>query len=301
MGYVELVLGGDAMLGRLFNKRLSVVPPHHVWGNAIRSWRNSDLFIVNLETTITDSTKATPKTFNYKLSPQFGDVLSAGKIGFASLANNHILDFGVEGLNDTVSILNSMHIGHAGAGILRRARQPAIIKFGDMSIAFISAADHYAHWAATSTQPGIWYVDIENRDWEHVLRNVYNLKQVVDIVIVSLHWGPNWQEVVDDNRQVFAKHLVKAGADIIHGHSAHHLQRAERIGDSIVFYSLGGLIDDYAVDENFRSNVGTVAKIIVGKRTGIYDVKMIPTKITDMQVNLAIGDDAAFALNVLSG
>lgn len=300
MGYVELVLGGDAMLGRLFNDRLSVVSPHHVWGNAIRSWRNSDLFIVNLETTITDSTKATTKTFNYKLSPQFADVLSAGKIGFASLANNHILDFGIEGLNDTVSILNSMKIGHAGAGTLGRARQPAIINFKNTSIAFISAADHYAHWAATPTQPGIWYVDIENRDWDHVLHNVHNLKRVADIVIVSLHWGPNWQELVDNNRQIFARKLVKAGADIIHGHSPHHLQKAERIGNSIVFYSLGGLIDDYAVDENFRSNVGAVAKIIVGGRAGIYDVKMIPTKITDMQVNLAVGDDAAFALNVLN-
>ena len=172
MPQIEIAMGGEAMLGRLFNQQLRVVSPSHPWGNAKRIWNNSDLFVCNLENTITTSQTPVIKTFNYKLHPKLAGVLTAGGVDYVSLANNHILDFNVRGLDDTKKHLDDLGILHAGAGVLEEAKHPVLLEINNIRVALFSAANHYENWAATSSQAGIWYVDIQNRNWTHILREI---------------------------------------------------------------------------------------------------------------------------------
>lgn len=298
MSIVEICLGGDAMLGRSFNDLLNRVGDSYVWGNAIRAWKDSDLFLINLETTITDAIQKDRKTFNYKLHPRFKDVLKAGRVDYCSLANNHILDFKDQGLHDTIDHLRELRIKYAGAGTLSEAMKPAILFAKGMTIAVFSASDHYRRWAATNQKPGIWYVDAARRNRKNLLIEVEKIRPQVDIIITSLHWGPNWQKEVDSHRESFAKELVHSGVDIIHGHSAHHVQPAERIGNSLVTYSLGSLVDDYAIDASYRNDLGVLIKVYCG-RNGVISAQSVPIKIKDMQVNLAKGSEAQFVKSIV--
>jgi len=283
MSSINLCLGGDCMIGRSFNDLFQYSLNFSIWGNLLPLLETEvDIFGVNLETTLTDSdTPWIPKVFNYKLSPQYADKLYP--VQYASISNNHILDYRLPGLIDTMNTLDNLNIAYAGAGINKQqAMQPTII--GD--IGFLSAADHYDYWAAGKPLPpqkgkeGIFYIDIEHENWNEALEAVHKLRKdpKVKTIVFSLHWGGNWEPVISPQRKRLAYELLHNGVDIIHGHSSHHIQKVEEMNGGICFYGMGDLIDDYAVDENFRSNVAFISNILI-KNSKIEDVEIHPTKI----------------------
>ena len=298
MSAINLCLGGDAMIGRSFNELFNHVHTYNIWGDLLPYLQKEvDIFGVNLETTLTDSDIPwTPKVFNYKLSPQYANVLHP--VNYVSLANNHILDYRVSGLTDTLETLDSLHIKHAGAGINKQqAMNPVIIS----SIAFLSAADHYNYWAAGKPFPpqkgkeGIFYIDVEGGDWSEALTAVHKLRQNPNIktIVFSLHWSGNWEPTISPQRQRFAYELLHNGVNIIHGHSSHHVQKISEINGGIVFYGMGDLIDDYALDLNFRNDLSFISNITL-KNGQIQDVKIHPTKIRHQYVNNLLYADVNF-------
>ena len=91
--FLTIGLGGDLMIGRLVDKYLDHVSPSYVWGNLLPILLNTDLNLVNLETTLTCSEKILPKVFNFKANPNKVAVLTEGRVHAVNIANNHILDF----------------------------------------------------------------------------------------------------------------------------------------------------------------------------------------------------------------
>ena len=286
---VILSLAGDTMLGRLVNEAILKNGYRYPWGNTIPLLQQADLRIVNLENTFTSNTQKVPKVFNFKSDPRNVQALKQAHIDVVSLANNHSKDFGDDGLLDTLQALHKKSIKTVGAGKnIRDARAPVIIKKNGIKIGIIGATDNEPGWIATRNNPGINYFTVHNLDF--LLADIKKLKKRADIVIVSLHWGPNMRERPTQPYIDAAHKIIDAGADIIHGHSSHNFQGIELYKNKLILYDVGDFVDDYRVDPRLRNDWSFLFFITVAK-DGIKQAQLIPTKIERMQVNIATGSE----------
>lgn len=246
---MKFVFIGDIMLGRLFNMKPATYNPFGM--GILKFLQKADFIIGNLETTITTSDKPVEKTFNYKMLPTHARWLKALSLTHVNIANNHILDYGVDGLNDTRKTLDIVNIGFSGAGNnLKEAAMPTIYMTDNHKIGVLSAADHYKEWAATRVKSGINYFNIKNH--ASLIRQTRTAAKKVDFLIVSIHWGPNYVDDISGQTRALAHKLVDVGANVIHGTSAHHLLPIEVYKNSLIIYSNGDFIDDYAVNTHYR-------------------------------------------------
>jgi poly-gamma-glutamate capsule biosynthesis protein CapA/YwtB (metallophosphatase superfamily) len=266
---------------------------HNIWGTIHKITQHSDLFIFNLETTITNSMEEWPqKTFHFRLKTMYSKHLKISNVNHVSLANNHILDFSTKGMLETCRVLDSLSIGHCGCGkSLKESQRPAEYQIKGINIKCFSAANHEEIWRAGTEIPGlkgkegIWYIDIENEDYQDVLEIVKNSKKNNDFIIFSIHWGPNYSLFPSLKIQNFAHLLIDNGVNVIHGHSAHHVQRMENYKNGVIFYSMGDFIDDYSVDETYRNDLGCLVELEINQSLKIEEIKIYPTKISNFQVN----------------
>ncbi len=254
-----ILFGGDVMLGRGVNAMVRKEGPAHPFGPLHAVTRRADLFLANLECAIAPGRQrysGPPKAFYFRADPVGVDVLTHAGVGLVSLANNHALDADRAGLRDTLALLDKCHIAHAGAGAdLEAARCPAITVISGVRFGVLSCCDHQADFAAGQSRPGIWYLDLEEPAAQlPMLDAVEALAEQVDHVIVAVHWQPNWAPVVAEGYRRLARRLVEAGARVVWGHSPHHFQGVELIGDGVALYSTGDLVTDYAVDRAYRND-----------------------------------------------
>ncbi len=281
---VTIGLGGDLMIGRMVNKVLDRADPTYVWGNLLPILKSHDLNLVNLETTLTTSETRVEKVFNFKADPEKVAVLKAGKIDVVNLANNHILDFAEEGLLETVRVLDLAHIRHVGAGKgLKEARAPCILECKGVRIGILGCTDNEPTWKATETGSGTYFVEVG--DVDAIADLIKELRKQVDLLIVSIHWGPNMRQRPASHFSSFAHALIDLGVDILHGHSAHLFQGVEIYKKGLILYDTGDLVDDYAVDPVLR-NDRSFYFVVKAKKNGLISVRMIPTLISDCQVNV---------------
>lgn len=201
---------------------------------------HADLVFANLEVPIKiDESKNEFKNFiHFSYKEPTIDLLKMLNIGCVSLANNHIYDCSMSGVQATISTLDQLNIAHTGAGWLPEHISPVIIKKNNETIAFIAYVD-------ASTNPKteqfpellINYFDVEK-----VIEQIKELKeQTITKIICSIHWGVDYSFYPTPNQQNIARRLIDAGADVIMGHHPHTLQPFENYKDGVIFYSLGGL------------------------------------------------------------
>lgn len=284
---VLIGFGGDTMLGRGVNEIISINGYAYPWGNLLADLKKPDLTIVNLENTFTTSIKAVPKIFNFKASPDKVKTLQLAGIDVVNLANNHILDFDVEGLQETINVLDKAGIQHVGAGMnLQDARMPVIITKRGIKIGIIGYTDNEPGWVAGPDTPGINYIQVG--DIKKVQHDVAAIHDNVDLVVVTIHWGPNMQDRPSQEFINFAHQMIDAGVDIIQGHSAHVFQGIEIYKNKLIMYDTGDLVDDYRIDPILRNDHSFFYLVTVDKK-GIQQVKLIPTVISNYQVNASIG------------
>ena len=278
---------GDVMLGRTLDRIISARGYNYPWGNVLPLMKSLDANIINLETTLTRSKKQLVKTFNFKASPDKVQSLVNANVTIANLANNHILDYEKEGLLETIDTLDKAGIKHVGAGTNNEmATLPLLISIKDIRIGVIGLTDNEPEWKA-DTEPGTFFINVEDKtDREKVLKKIENLKKKTDIVIVSIHWGPNKREQPTQEFIRFAHTMVDRGADVIHGHSAHMLQGVENYNNRLILYDTGDFVDDYVVDPELRNDLSTFFILTVGK-LGLVSLSLVPVRIFQYQVNLA--------------
>ncbi|MFC1841839.1 CapA family protein [Candidatus Dependentiae bacterium] len=282
---ITIGFGGDTMLGRLVNEKIDQAGYAYVWGNVLPLLKKNDLNIINLETTLTRSKKKVPKVFNFKTTPDKVQALKVANIGVVNLANNHMLDFSKEGLIETLQTLKNAGIHYVGAGkTIQEAKKPAIIEKNGIKIGVIGYTDYPKDWKATETKPGTNVIDIG--DIEQIKKDIKDVRKKVDLLVLSIHWGPNKRERPTKAFQDFAHQMLDAGIDIIHGHSAHIFQGVERYGDKLILYDTGDFVDDYMIGPVIRNDWSFLFQVTIDK-SGIKNVKLIPLLINNMQVNLA--------------
>ncbi len=284
-----LCFAGDVMIGRLVNEIIGQKGYHYPWGNILPLLKQSDFNIINLETTLTTSTQKTPKVFNYKANPDRVKTLQEAHISVANLANNHILDFGNAGLFETIKTLDNAHIKHVGAGEnIDDARAPVIIKKNNLTIGIIGYTDNEPGWQAQENRPGTNYLEVGDiKSVKHDINTIRNNVDL-DLLIVSIHWGPNMRKRPTQEFIDFAHAMIDAGVDVIHGHSAHIFQGIEVYNNKVIMYDTGDFVDDYAIDPLLHNDQSFFYQLTVEKN-GIKNVKLIPVIIENMQVNLAQG------------
>ncbi|HEV2916760.1 MAG TPA: CapA family protein [Candidatus Babeliales bacterium] len=293
---IELGFVGDVMLGRLTNEIIQQKGPRSIWGTMLPLLQSCDCVIANLETALTRSTTAVPKVFNFKADPNVVDALSLAHICAVNNANNHILDFDVEGLRETIQTLNDASIAHVGAGEnISEAQKPAYITINNTRIAHIGITDNEPTWHATDTKPGTYYCDMSTAACAKVADHIKKIRADVDMLIISVHWGSNWATKPPENFISCAHAWIDAGADIIHGHSAHIFQGIELYNNKIIMYGLGDFIDDYAIDETMRNDYAILAKLSIRNKK-MHTLTIYPAIIESMHVNVPSASDSAIIL-----
>ena len=246
------------------------------------------------------------------MNPQNIACLTAAGIDCCVLANNHMLDWGIAGLLDTLEALDKAGIKHTGAGCnLRRARSPAILETGEdrrvivFSLGSLSSGIP-AEWSAREDRPGLSVIERQATDTVRSLANeIGDIKREGDVVIVSIHWGGNWGYKIPSSQKMLAHRLVEeTGLDILHGHSSHHVKAIEVYKNRLILYGCGDFFNDYegiGGYEDYRGDLGLMYFADVDPRTGwLLALQMIPTHVRRFRVNLASEVDSKWLEDLLN-
>jgi len=228
--------------------------PAYIWGAALEEFerRRPNARIINLETAIIRSNDWAHKGINYRMSPENADCLIAAGTDCCVLANNHVLDWGYAGLDETLATLQKLNIKTAGAGRnLREASAPAVIELDQARLLIFSfgstSSGIPSEWAATGESAGVnLLTDISEASALEVADQIAAWRQPGDLVVASIHWGSNWGYHIPHEQTAFAKALIdKAGISIVHGHSSHHPRPIEIYRDRLILYGCGDFLNDY--------------------------------------------------------
>ena len=295
----SIIIGfaGDVMIGRGVDAAIANNGYRYPWGNVLPLLEKTDINIINLEAALTNSTKKVYKTFNFKATPDRIETLTTAKVTVANLANNHILDFSEEGLIETIQALNDTGIVHTGAGRNdKEAKKPVILSVKDKKLGVLGFTDNEPGWKAGDSWGGVNYIDISNNgDCERALMAIAELRKETDLLIISIHWGPNMQAEPEQYFIDFAHAMIEKGADIIHGHSAHNFQGIEVYQHKLILYDTGDFLDDYAVDPFLRNDHSFLFKVEVSQKR-IEKLVLVPVLISHCQVNLATNEDYKWSI-----
>ena len=289
---MKIAFLGDVMLGRLVNEVLQHSTPVYPWGNTLPVLQETDLRICNLECVLSDignPWSATPKVFHFRSDEKNVKTLQAAKINIVSIANNHVLDYEYEALSRMLDVLDRQKILHAGAGKnLKEAAKPAICEVKGRKVGLIAFTDDQAEWAAEENKPGIYFVPVKINDKraQDLFQRIRDLRQEVDFLIISAHWGPNWGYSPPPEHIPFAHALIEAGADLIFGHSGHIFRGIEIYKNRPIIYCAGDFIDDYAVDE-IEKNDESFIFVLEKKPDQHLNLHLYPSCINNFQANLA--------------
>ena len=270
------------------------------WGEALKIVDQfaPDVRLLNLETSITAGGDfARGKTVHYRMHPDNIGCLSAIRPDVCALANNHVLDFGYQGLADTLRTLDEAGIRSAGAGLDAKSAQcPAVVGRVVIASCGMSSSGIPPRWAATGRRPGVAYVaDMSDRSADMIAHRVTALKGRDDIAVVSVHWGSNWGYAVDSAQIRFAHRLIDAGVDLVHGHSSHHPRPIEMYRGKLVMYGCGDTIDDYegiSTYESFRHDLRMLHFVSIDSSGTV--LRMVPMRMRRMRLERAAGEDAAW-------
>lgn len=234
----NLLLLGDISFNGLISN--NSVPNKKRFSEVSEKLSEYDFIIANLESPVkvegeNNVLKINNGVINIAKSTVIKDLLKMLNISAVTLANNHIYDQKDNGIKNTISLLNELGIGSTGARVDENNIRPLIFNLGKKRIGILS----YVH---ESTNPEILdksKVNIYNET--EILQAINKLKNGVDYIVLSLHWGNDYSYYptflqVDD-----AKKFIDAGVKVIVGHHTHTMQPFEKYNNGYIFYSLGQL------------------------------------------------------------
>lgn len=264
---LTLLLGGDVMLGRGVSEYLQG-DWKAAFGRIAPLLAGDALVFANLESPLTDAPQQAG-SYDLRAAPAAAAALRVASFDLLSLANNHVLDAGPAGLAQTRQTLAVAGVQAVGDG--ETACGPGWCLLALYSALADPAAAQRA--VAAAAAPG-------------------------RLLIVSLHWGGEYQAAPSVAQQALAAKLAAAGADLIVGHGPHVLQRVEWLDDTLVAYSLGNLLFDQPYPVDCRQ--GALLRVTV-RGTQIVAVDAIPTIAERGHVRLASAVEAVPILERLAG
>ncbi len=290
------------------------VAPTYVWGDALDALDRAapDLRIVNLETAVTRSDDPWPgKGIHYRMHPGNVPAITAAGIDCCVLANNHVLDWGHAGLAETLATLRGAGLATAGAGRDGgEAEAPAVLELGAGGRVLVFSVGSEtsgipAAWAAAGGRAGVSLLpDLSDSTADRLAGRVRAARGAGDLVVVSIHWGPNWGYEIPRDHRRFAHRLIAAGgADLIHGHSSHHPLAIEVLQDRPILYGCGDFLNDYEGiegHERYRPDLALAYLASLEPSTGrLVRLELVPFQVRRFRLNQVSPADALWLRDTL--
>lgn len=239
--------------------------------------QQADIVIGNLEAPLAaGGEEFIGKKFRFKVDPAALEAIKDAGFTHLALANNHILDYGSTGLQQTIQALDGAGVAHFGAGPdLGAARKAWITEVKGIKIAFLAYSlvypeEFFATKGRAGTAPG--YRPYYSED-------IKLARSRADYVVVSFHWGEEGAKQPKPYQQTTARKAIDAGADVVLGHHPHVLQGVEYYGRGVIFYSLG----NFTFGSMSRSSASSmIARITLDD--GVRGVEIIPLDVLNSRV-----------------
>jgi poly-gamma-glutamate synthesis protein (capsule biosynthesis protein) len=290
------------MLGRTIGEQILANGPEFIFSGVQPALEAADILVGNLECALTGRSQAEKKSFTLKAPPAAARALSLAGFDVLSLANNHAMDYGYGGLQDTQAHLEQYGIATVGAGQDETdAYKPLIVSRNGLRLAFLAYMDiipelsgfNPRSWIASADKPGIAWAD-PNR----ITADVAAARREADLVIVLLHGGIEIGEFIPNttNEQHQQAHAaIDAGAAVVIGSHPHVLQQIERYHGGLITYSLG----DFVFDQYDGIANATIILRVELNREGVMGYDMVPVLIGDDGLPRIIPDDQLPAIATL--
>ncbi|RKS74418.1 poly-gamma-glutamate synthesis protein (capsule biosynthesis protein) [Actinomadura pelletieri DSM 43383] len=288
---VTMALAGDTMLGRGVAEEIAAFGPRGLFSRGVRDvFAEADLAVLNLECCVSVRGRrweAPGKPFHFRAPPVAVEALTDLGVDCVTLANNHALDYGPDALDDTLDHLDRAGVRSVGAGPDEEAaRRSVVLEAGGVRVAVVGVTDHPSDFAAGPGRPGVAFVELERGVPDDLVERVRRLRAGNDVVLVLPHWGPNmtWEPLRHVRRA--ARTLLDAGATLVAGSSAHVFHGVAWP----VIFDMGDFIDDYAVDEVLRNDLGLLFLVTLD-RAGPSRIEAVPLRLDHCHTRLAEGAD----------
>lgn len=249
-----------------------------------------DLAIVNFECAVDDTSTLEPikkSGPNLRTNSNAVKALKYAGFNFATLANNHIMDYGVQGLDNVIDALNEFGLHYVGVG--RDTVKAALsrqIKIGEETVSIINCCEHEFS-VATPTAPGAYGLDPIDQFYR-----IREERTKSDYVIVIIHGGPEFYQYPTSRMVKTYRFFIDAGADIVINGHQHCFSGYERYKGKFVFYGLGNFCFDWPGRRNTTWNEGYLVGLDLNKDE--IDFKILPYRQCDEKAGLTYLDEDLF-------
>ncbi|MHB9148539.1 MAG: CapA family protein [Thermoleophilia bacterium] len=291
--------GGDVIGDRHVGEYIDAQGGKAVLAEVAPFLTDAHVAFVNLESPLSDKgSRNTEKDVTFRGRPALVQGLASAGVDVVSLANNHALDWGSAALLDTIDRLSASGVAVTGAGAdLDAARAPALLDTPAGTVAVLAFSDILpAGFAAGAERPGVNPVRPER---QRLLDDIRAAAESADYVLVSFHWGLEYEGYAGQGQRSLAHEAVDAGADLVIGHHPHVLQGLEVYRDKLIAYSLG----DFVFDHYSRATGEAVVLRVTLYPEGPPALTVVPVYLKDPYgiPRPVHGQEAAAILDRLSG
>jgi len=281
----EIILrfGGDVLLAVHYEQ--DVGSDIHRAFEGFDLFHTDDLSMVNLEAPLTERGTRQVKPYTFRMKQRCTAALTRAGIDVVNLANNHIFDYGTEGLFDTITALDSAHILYVGAGRnAAQAHRPIVKTFRSKTIGLLGYYGGPESPKASASSPGV-----ADRNLALIERDVRHLREVehAEYVVVNFHWGDELADFPAEHYREFAHRVITFGVDAIIGHHPHVLQGIELYQGKVIVYSLGNLIFGGNAKRSYDTGVFEIRLTHSGPA-----YRFIPVRVSHWQASVLTGADA---------
>lgn len=238
---LKLAFVGDVIFASTVETVLKKNGYDYPYRDLLSELQKPDITAANLETPVTQRGDEQKKEYTYRSRPEALKPFKEAGFDVVTLANNHIMDYGAEGMLDTFKYLDQEGILRTGAGKdLKEAYKPVIMEKNGIKIAYLGFSHKIPNesWKAGINKPGTTQL----YDIRQALEAIANAKKEADLVVVMPHWGEERQDKPLEAHRAMAKKFIDAGADLIVGSHPHVLQGFETYKGKWIVYSLGNFL-----------------------------------------------------------
>lgn len=251
--YLILAFVGDIMLDRGVKKSVFknfIGDYTELFSKVKDQLKDYDLLIANLEGPISDKGEDIGGIYSFRFEPKVIPILKEVGFDVFSVANNHTFNWGKEAFADTLFRLTDENIKYIGGGLnIKEAYQEKVIEINGLKIAFLAFSEFGPK--ANIDQPGLAMISETE-----VKGSVSKARIKNDLVIVSYHFGEEYQNTPNNFQRQYAELAIDSGADLVVGHHPHVIQTLEQYKNTYIMYSLGNFIfDQYFSKETMQGGL----------------------------------------------
>ncbi|MDP2664981.1 MAG: CapA family protein [bacterium] len=220
--------------------------------------KGADLVFGNLESVISDKGEKQGSIYSFRADPQSMEGLVSAGFDVVSVANNHSMDYGAEAFLDSIQRLKDANITPVGFN-----HEPVIVEVQGTKIGFLAYTEQGSPlWDNPQAPASVTWMD--GSRLSQLMEEVEAAKLAADIVVVSFHFGDEYQTKPNATQELLSKTAISAGANLVIGHHPHIVQSVEQYQTGWIAYSLGNFVFDQGFSKETME--GLLLEVIVQEK-----------------------------------